>query len=149
MTYSEAKYLELNVKWSILKVGKANLCAKPGGGKVQFLGLWVKYFSSSPPFHPSSSSYSLRLIDWIMINRARGKTMDSGRVGGLRATSGCLMDKTGPESPTQITRPSTGQAGSIVRLEGVRLNLFPNNQVCVWGAALERCEEGLGSTFQG
>ena len=80
--------------------------------------------------------------------------MDSGSVGGFEATSGfeysgCLMDKTGPESPPQISRPSTRQAGSIERLESVRLNLFPNNHLRVWGADLERCEQGLGSTFQG
>ena len=66
--------------------------------------------------------------------------------------SGCLMDKTGPESPTQITRPSTGQVGSIVRLESVRLNLFQTTFVGaaweVWGGFRFDIPRLIGSSIR-
>ena len=67
--------------------------------------------------------------------------MESGRVGGMvgSSVSGCLMDKTGPESPTQISRPSTGQAALCAAGKCPIKLVLPNNHVCV--CVWERCEE--------
>ena len=111
-----AKYLELNVKWSISGGiecgGEANSATSdPGVGKCSFALIFQLRAVSKEPAAASPPTIfflfllAAQLIDWIMINRVEDNGQWAcGRVGGK--SSGCLMDKTGPESPTQISRPA-------------------------------------------